>query len=142
MTDPNLTDAEQFKLMKHRKRSMVRISIYLGIPLVCGLILYNLIKGNYFVALLNWAMLLIVVFLGFVIRRRTDEKFEYKLYSIFFRLFTVAVGVALLYEIGFQSSFSRIGWCYIYPILVFFAVGFTEGMVWVSIFYGIGVLHP
>ena len=137
MTDPNLTDAEQFKLMKHRKRSMVRISIYLGIPLVCGLILYNLIKGNYFVALLNWAMLLIVVFLGFVIRRRTDEKFEYKLYSIFFRLFTVAVGVALLYEIGFQSSFSRIGWCYIYPILVFFAVGFTEGMVWVSIFYGI-----
>ena len=82
-------------------------------------------------------MLLIVVFLGFVIRKRTDERFEYKLYSIFFRLFTAAIGIALLYEIGFQSNFSRIGWCYIYPILVFFAVGFTEGMIWMSIFYGI-----
>ncbi|MBP1695821.1 MAG: multi-sensor signal transduction histidine kinase [Deltaproteobacteria bacterium] len=137
MTDPSLTDVEQFKLMKRRKRSMVRISIYLGVPLVCGLILYNLVKGNYFAALLNWTMLLIVIFLGFVIRKRTDERFEYKIYSVLFRLFTAAIGIALLYEIGFQSNFSRIGWCYIYPILVFFAVGFTEGMIWVSIFYGI-----
>jgi len=137
MTDPSLTDVEQFKLMKRRKRSMVRISIYLGVPLVCGLILYNLVKGNYFAALLNWTMLLIVIFLGFVIRKRTDERFEYKIYSVLFRLFTAAIGIALLYDIGFQSNFSRIGWCYIYPILVFFAVGFTEGMIWVSIFYGI-----
>src|SRR4030042_1672356 len=137
MINPDLADVDQFKLMKHRKRSIVRVSVYLGIPLVCGMVLYNLIKGNHFVALLNWAMLLIVSFLGFVIRRRTDEKLEYRIYSVFFRLFTASVGIALLYEIGFQSSFSRIGWCYIYPILVFFAVGLTEGVIWVSIFYGI-----
>ena len=137
MTDLNVPDMDQFKLLKHRKRSTVRISVYLGIPLVCGMILYNLIKGNYFVALLNWAMLLIVIFLGFVIRRRADEKLEYKIYSVSFRLFIAAVGIALLYEIGFQSSFSRIGWCYIYPLLVFFAVGLTEGLIWVSVFYGI-----
>jgi PAS domain S-box-containing protein len=101
------------------------------------MIVYNLIKGNHFVALLNWAMLLIVIFLGFVIRRRTDEKLEYKIYSIVLRLFTASVGIAILYQISFQSSFSQIGWCYIYPILVFFAVGLTEGMFWVSIFYGI-----
>jgi PAS domain S-box-containing protein len=137
MTDSNLTDVERFKLMKRRKRSMVRISIYLGIPLVCAFILYNLIEGNYLTALFNWTMLLIVVFLGFVIRKRTDERFEYKTYSIFFRLFTAAIGIALLYDVGFQSNFSRIGWCYIYPILVFFTVGFTEGVIWMSIFYGI-----
>ena len=102
MTDPNVPDMDQFKLLKHRKRSMVRISVYLGIPLVCGMILYNLIKGNYFVALLNWAMLLILIFLGFVIRRRADEKLEYKIYSVSFRLFIAAVGITLLYEIGFQ----------------------------------------
>jgi PAS domain S-box-containing protein len=136
MINPDLTDVDQFKMMKHRKRSMVRVSVYLGIPLVCAMVLYNLIKGNHFVALLNWAMLLIVILLGLVIRRRTDEKLEYKIYSVFFRLFTASVGITLLYEIGFQSSFSRIGWCYIYPILVFFAVGLTEGMIWVSIFYG------
>jgi len=137
MINSDLTDVDQFKLMKHRKRSTVRISVYLGIPLVGAMALYNLIKGNHFVALLNFTMLLIVALLGFVIRKRTDEKFEYKIYSILFRLFTAAVGIALLYEIGFQSSFSRIGWCYIYPILVFFTVGLFEGMVWLSIFYGI-----
>jgi signal transduction histidine kinase len=72
-----------------------------------------------------------------VIKRRIDEKFEYKIYSILFRLFNAAMGLALLYEISFQSNFSRIEWCYIYPILVFFAVGIMEGVIWVSIFYAI-----
>ena len=44
---------------------------------------------------------------------------------------------AILHQIGFHSSFSQIEWCYIYPILVFFAVGSTEGMIWVFVFYGI-----
>jgi len=135
--DPNLTDIDQFKLMKHRKRSMVRVSVYLGIPFECAMVLYNLTRGNYFVALLNWAMLLIVIFLGFVIRRRIGEEFEYKIYSILFRLFIALAGITILYQIGLRSRFSQIEWCYIYPILVFFVVGLTEGIIWVSIFYGI-----
>ncbi len=144
MTDPKLTDLDQFKLMMHRKRSMVRICVYLGIPLVCGMVLYNLIEGNSFTVLLNGAILLVVILLGFVIKRKTDEQSEYKIYSILFRLFAAAAGIVLLYEMGFQSSFSRIGWCYLYPLLVFFAVGFIEGIIWVSIFYGIlafSILH-
>ena len=97
----------------------------------------NFIKGDHFAALLNCAMLLILVLLGFVIKGSIDEKFEYKTYSILFRLFNAWVGIALLYEIGFQSNFSRIEWCYIYPILVFFVVGIMEGVIWVSIFYAI-----
>jgi len=85
----------------------------------------------------NCMMLLISVLLAFVIMRRIEEKSEYKIYSIFFRLFIAVMGVSLLYDIGFQSNFSRIEWCYIYPVLVFFAVGVKEGTIWVSIFYGI-----
>ncbi len=62
---------------------------------------------------------------------------NYKIYSILFRLFIAVIGIAILYHIGFQSSFCQIEWCYIYPILVFFAVGSTEGMIWVFVFYGI-----
>jgi PAS domain S-box-containing protein len=137
MINPDLTDVDQFKLTKHRKRSMVRISVYLGIPLVGAMAVYNLLKDNAFMALLCWSMFLIVTLLGFVIKRRSDEKFEYKIYSILFRLFIALVGTAIIYKIGFESSFSRIGWCYLYPLLVFFAVGLTEGMIWISIFYGI-----
>jgi PAS domain S-box-containing protein len=126
----------QFELMKHQKRSVVRISVYIGIPLVCAMAIYNLINSNHFVAALNSTMLLILILFGFVTRGRIDEKFELKAYSIFFRLFIATVGIALLYEIGAQSSFSRMGWCYIYPLLVFFVVGVREGIIWVSIFYG------
>jgi diguanylate cyclase (GGDEF)-like protein/PAS domain S-box-containing protein len=137
MKNPDLTDIDQFKLMIQQKRFVVRISLYLGVPLLCALTISNLIEGDYFVALLTCAMLLIVVFLGYGIKGRIDEEFEYKIYAILSRLFNAAVGIALLYEIGFQSNFSRMGWCYIYPVLIFFVVGVMEGMIWVFIFYGI-----
>jgi PAS domain S-box-containing protein len=137
MTDPNPTDEEQLKLMKHRKRSMVRVSVYLGIPLMGAMAVYNVLRDNVFMALLTGSMFLVVTLLGLVIRKRTDEKLEYKIYSILFRLFIALVGTAILYKIGFESGFSRIGWCYLYPLLVFFAVGLTEGIIWISIFYGI-----
>ena len=136
-TNPGLSDVDLFKLTRHRRRSTVRVAVYLGIPLACGMILYNLIRDNHFVALLNWIMLLALVFLGVFIKRGTDRKSEYKVYAISFRLFAAAVGVALLYDIGFQSCFSRIVWCFLYPLIVFFVVGLTEGLIWMSIFYGI-----
>ncbi len=135
--NPNVTDVDQFKLMMDHKRSVVRISLYVGMPLVCALAIKDFIKGNPLMALLECAMLLILILFGFVTKGRIDEKSEYKIYSILFRLFNAAVGIALLYQIGFQSNFSRIEWCYIYPLLVLFASGAREGVIWVSIFYGI-----
>lgn len=124
-------------MLKHRKRSVVRISVYIGMPLIGTLAVYNLLKGNVLMALLTGSMFLVVILFGLVIRKSTDEKLEYKGYSIFLRLFIALVGTAILYKIGFESGFSRIGWCYVYPLLVFFAVGLTEGIVWIFVFYGI-----
>ncbi len=135
--DSNLTNGDQFESMMYHKRSVVKIGLFMGIPLVGALAIKNLTKGMYSTALLNCAMFVIMVLLYFLTTRRIDEKSEYKIYSILFRLFAAAVGITLLYEIGFLSNFSRIEWSYIYPILVFFAVGVSEGMIWVSVFYGI-----
>jgi PAS domain S-box-containing protein len=137
MTYPNPADPDQFKLMKHRKRSMVRVSVYLGIPLIGAMVVHNVLRDNIFMALLTGSMFLVLIFLGLVLRKRTDEKSEYKIYSVLFRLFIALVGTAILYKIGFESEFSRIGWCYLYPLLVFFAVGLTEGVIWISVFYGL-----
>jgi PAS domain S-box-containing protein len=137
MTNPSFTDLDRFELMRHRKRDVERMSVFIGIPVLCALVLYNLIKGNHPVTFLSSLELLIAVLLGFMTRRKSDEKSEFKAYFILFRLFIVVIGITILYQLGFQSSFSQIEWCYIYPILVFFAVGLFEGMVWVSIFYGI-----
>jgi len=135
--NPNLTDTDQFRSMMDHKRSVVKIGLFIGIPLVFAMAIKNLIKGNHFMAFLNCMMLLILILLAFVIRGRIDEKFEYKTYSILFRLFNAAFGISVFYDIGFQSNFSRVEWCYIYPILAFFAVGVKEGIIWVSVFYGI-----
>jgi signal transduction histidine kinase len=129
-------DVERSKLMHRQKRVVVRVSLYIGTPLLCAMATYNFINGNLFLALLSCTMLLIVILLGFVIRRRIDEEFEYKIYSILFRLFIASVGIALLYEIGPQSNFSRIEWCYLFPLLAFFVVRTGEGIIWMSVFYG------
>jgi PAS domain S-box-containing protein len=135
MMNPSFTDLDQFELMRHRKRGVEIMTVCIGIPVLCALVLYNFIKGNHVVTFLSSLDLLIAVLLGFMTRRKTDEQFEYKIYSILFRLFVAVIGIAILYEIGFHSSFSQIEWCYIYPILVFLAVGSTEGMIWVFVFY-------
>ncbi len=137
MINPSFTDLDQFELMKHRKRDVERMTVYIGIPVLCALVLSNLIKGNHVVTFLTSLDLLIAILLGCMTRRRSDEKFEFKAYFILFRLFIAVIGIAILYQIGFQSSFCQIEWSYIYPVLVFFAVGLTEGVVWVSVFYGI-----
>jgi hypothetical protein len=129
MMNPSFTDLDQFELMRHRKRGVEIMTVCIGIPVLCALVLYNFIKGNHVVTFLSSLDLLIAVLLGFMTRRKTDEQFEYKIYSILFRLFVAVIGIAILYEIGFHSSFSQIEWCYIYPILVFLAVGSTEGMI-------------
>jgi PAS domain S-box-containing protein len=137
MIKPNLTDVDQFKLMMDHKRSVVKVALFIGMPLFPAMAIKNFITGDNFLAFSTCMMFLILILLGFVIMRRIDEKSEYKIYSILFRLFIAVMGVSLFYDIGFQSNFSRIEWCYIYPILVFFAVSVKEGTIWVSIFYGI-----
>ncbi len=138
MTDSSLPHGDRFKsMMMYHRRSVVKIGLYIGIPLVAALAINNLTKGAYFTAFSNCAMFLMTVFLYFLTARKIDEKSEYRIYAILFRLFSAAVGISLLYEIGFLSNFSRIEWSYIYPILVFFAVGVSEGIIWVSVFYGI-----
>jgi PAS domain S-box-containing protein len=135
--NPNLTDVDQFKLMMDHKRSVVKVSLLLGIPFFPALAIKNFIIGDTFMAFSSCAMFLLLILLGFVVMRRIEEKSEYKIYSILFRLFNAVMGASLVYEIGFQSNFSRIEWCYIYPIVVIFAVGVKEGAIWVSIFFGI-----
>jgi PAS domain S-box-containing protein len=130
-----IPNEDGFRLMMEHKRSVAKVSLFIGIPLFFVMAIKNFIKGDNIMAVLNCMMLLILILLGFVIMRRIKEKSEYKIYSILFRLFFAVMGVSLFYDIGFQSNFSRIEWCYIYPVLVFLAVGVKEGAIWVSIFY-------
>jgi signal transduction histidine kinase len=137
MMDSNFANVDQFNSIMYHRRYLVEIGLFMGIPLVAALAIKNFTKGIYSTALLNCAEFLIMVLLYFFTTRRIDEKSEYKIYSILFRLFAAMIGISLLYEIGWLSNFSRIEWSYVYPILVFFAVGVSEGMIWVSVFYGI-----
>ena len=69
------------------------MAVCIGIPVLCALALYNLIKGDHVQTFLNSLDLLIAVLLGFMTKRKTDEEFEYKIYSILFRLFIAVIGI-------------------------------------------------
>jgi signal transduction histidine kinase len=133
----SFTDSDQFELMKHRKRGVEIMAVCIGIPVLFVLALNNLIRGHLVQTFLCSFDLLIAVLLGFMTKRKTDEEFEYKIYSILFRLFIAVIGIAILHQIGFHSNFYQIEWSYVFPILVFLAVGSIEGMIWVFVFYGI-----
>jgi PAS domain S-box-containing protein len=134
---PTIPEEDGFKLMTDHRRSVAKVSLFIGIPLFSAMAIKNFITSDHVMAFSDCVMLLILILLGFVIKGKIEEKSEYKIYSIFFRLFFAVMGVALFYDIGVQSNFSRIEWCYIYPVLVFLAVGVKEGAIWVFIFYGI-----
>jgi len=134
---PSTPDEDSFKLAMDHKRSVAKVSLFIGIPLFLAMAIKNFIRSDNIMAFSNCMELLILILLGFVIIRRIEEKSEYRIYSVLFRLFFAVMGVSLIYDIGSQSNFSRIEWCYIYPVLVFLAVGVREGAIWVSIFYGI-----
>jgi len=130
-------DMDPSTLMNCQRRAVVRVSLYAGLPLLSAMAIYNFMRGSHFSSILICAMLSIVIFLALLTRRRIDEKFEYKIYSVLFRIFIASVGIALLYEIGLRSNFSRIGWCYLFLLLIFFVVRTREGILWMSVFYGV-----
>jgi PAS domain S-box-containing protein len=134
-TAPGIPYQDSFKLMMDHKRSVARASLFIGMPLFLAMAIKNFVRGDNIMAFSDCAMLAILVLLGFAVMRRIEPKTEYKIYAIAFRLFFAVMGVSLFYDIGFQSNFSRIEWCYIYPVLVFLAVGVKEGAIWVSMFY-------
>ena len=90
--NPNLTDMDQFKAMMDHKRSVVKISLLLGLPVFPVLTIENLIAGDNLMAFSTSLMLLILILLGVVIMMRIEEKSEYKIYSILFRVFNAVVG--------------------------------------------------
>jgi PAS domain S-box-containing protein len=134
-TAPGIPDEDSFKLMMDHKRSVARASLFIGMPLFLAMAIKNFVRGDNTMAFLDCVMLAILVLLGSAVIGRIKQKTESKIYAVCFRLFFAVMGVSLFYDIGFQSNFSRIEWCYIYPVLVFLAVGVKEGAIWVSVFY-------
>jgi len=87
--------------------------------------------GRLLVGFTLLTMVLILVSLFFLIRKPQFKSKENLFYQYFLTALFILFGFYLVYSIGFEGDLSRIPWAYVFPVMVFFALGASRAMLWV-----------
>jgi PAS domain S-box-containing protein len=85
------------------------------------------------VGIILLSMLAIILGLFFLTRSRNYKARESQIYPYFLTSLFISFGLYLVYAIGIKSDLSRTPWAYIFPVMVFFALGAGRAFIWVSI---------
>jgi len=117
------------------RKFLVKICMLLGLP-VCGFyMVYDFFIGRYLVGIVLSLMFLILVSLFLVICRSNFRAKEDLIYRYFLKLLFLLFGFHIAYTIGIEGNLSRIPWSYVFPVVVFFALGETTALAWVSVLF-------
>jgi len=87
--------------------------------------------GRFLVGFTLLTMILILASLFFLIRKPQFKSKENLFYQYFLTALFILFGFYLVYSIGFEGDLSRIPWAYVFPVMVFFALGASRAMLWV-----------
>jgi len=87
--------------------------------------------GRLLVGFTLLTMILILASLFFLIRKPQFKSKENLFYQYFLTALFILFGFYLVYSIGFEGDLSRIPWAYVFPVMVFFALGASRAMLWV-----------
>jgi two-component system cell cycle sensor histidine kinase/response regulator CckA len=117
------------------KRLFIKILLIFGFPTMGYFIIQDFLLERHFISLFLLLMFTTLIALFLVLRYPAEENKKYIIYRILLTSFLFLFGTYLIYVIGVQQTFYRIYWSYLFPILVFFAMGLKEGLVWTSVFY-------
>ena len=92
------------------------------------------------------SMLAILLALFFLTRNPNYKPRENQIYNCFLTSLFVFFGIYLIYAIGIKGDLSRTPWAYIFPLMVFFALGAGRAFMWVSILFSVllifGLIFP
>jgi len=89
--------------------------------------------GRLLVGFTLLTMILILASLFFLIRKPQFKSKENLFYQYFLTALFILFGFYLVYSIGFEGDLSRIPWAYVFPVMVFFALGASRAMLWVIV---------
>ena len=128
------------------QRYLVKVCMIVGLPALCFFMIHDIFTGNYLVGFILLFMFLIICGLFFLTRNPNYKAKENQIYQYFFTALFILFGIFLIYSIGLKGDLSRIPWSYLFPVIVFFALGAGRAMIWVSILYSFllvfGLIFP
>jgi PAS domain S-box-containing protein len=120
---------------KYSKQIFIKFLLIFGFPTIGYFIIQDFLVARHFISLLLLLMFTTLIVLFLALRYRAEEKKKYIFYRILITFFLFLFGTYLIYTIGMEKTYYRIYWAYLFPILVFFAMGLKEGLLWTSAFY-------
>ena len=129
--DMNLPDSIELDYQRY----LVKVCMLVGIPVLGYFMIYDLIIGRYLVALVLIVMFVLLVGLFVVINKPGYKSKESQIYSYFVNSLFVLYAFFLAYTIGIEGNLSRMPWAFLFTVIVFFALGATRALIWVSVVF-------
>ena len=117
------------------QRYLVKVSMLIGLPVLGYFMIYDIIIGRYFVALVLIAMFVGILGLFVIINKPDYQAKESQIYTYFLNTQFILFGLFLAYTIGIEGNLSRMPWAFLFTVMVFFALGATRALIWVSIVF-------
>jgi PAS domain S-box-containing protein len=129
--DVNLPDSMELSYQRY----LVKVSMLVGLPVLSYFMIYDFIIGRYLIAFVLTVMLATILGLFVVINKasyqaKKSQIYNYSLYSLF-----ILFGFFLVYTIGIEGNLSRMPWAFLFTVMVFFALGASRAMIWVSVLF-------
>ncbi len=129
--DMNLPDSVELNYQKY----LVKVCMLVGIPVLGYFMIYDLIIGRYLVALVLIAMFVLILGLFVIINKPSYKAKESQIYNYFINSLFFLYAFFLAYTIGVEGNLSRMPWAFLFTVMVFFALGATRALIWVSVVF-------
>jgi len=129
--DVNLPDSMELNYQRY----LVKVSMLVGLPVLSYFMIYDFIIGRYLIAFVLTVMLATILGLFVVINKASYQTKENQIYNYSLYSFFILFGFFLVYTIGIEGHLSRMPWAFLFTVMVFFALGASRALVWVSVLF-------
>ena len=116
------------------RRYLVKVCVVAVLPVLIAFGIHDFIIGRYLVGFILLSSTVILVSLFFYFRQPQLKSRGNIVYEFSFTALFILFGFYIVYSIGFEGDLSRIPWAFVFPVIVFFALGAFRALLWVIIF--------
>jgi two-component sensor histidine kinase len=117
------------------KRLTVKIFMAIGFPVMVVFCIYHFAHGGYIESFILFLTLFTVLVTFFSVRTKKRTRSEVLWLTFSYRCLGFLLAILFLYTVAVEQNFSRLQWCYLFPIFVAFALGAEEGIIWGVLFF-------
>jgi PAS domain S-box-containing protein len=117
------------------QKYLVNVFMIIGLPVLGIFMIYDFIIGRYLVGTILVLMSVLLLGLFAAINKPGYKTKESQLYPYFLNILFGLFGFFIAYTVGIEGNLSRMPWVFVFTVLVFFALGTTRALLWVSVLF-------